>query len=295
MAANNYKDLEKVQTRTLAFEQCQFQVTFNPGRIRSTAAKTDTRSIQERACFLCGANRPKEQKGIEWANRYTILINPFPIFKHHLTLPDNRHTAQELDAERVNDLLTLSRSLPGFTFFYNGPKCGASAPDHFHFQAGERNYMPVEKEIKEEREKLFETEELSVYAKNNYIRQLLVVESNCQAKAVAAVMQIREIIGQVVPQEPEPMLNMLVFHEDDNWKICLFPRRAHRPSQYFEEGEQKIVFSPGAVDFGGVIILPREEDFKKLTKASLSDMFCQVSFSETQFHALKEKILNLDL
>ncbi|MGC9355923.1 MAG: DUF4922 domain-containing protein, partial [Mariniphaga sp.] len=135
MASKNYAALKSVQTRTFDFGHFEIVVQFNPERIRSSAAKTDTKSIAERPCFLCLKNLPPEQKGIPFGEDYLILTNPFPIFQTHLTIPHLHHTSQQITGF-FPDMLRLSRKLNGFTVFYNGPQTGASAPDHFHFQAG---------------------------------------------------------------------------------------------------------------------------------------------------------------
>ncbi len=146
LAANNYFALNKVETRTFDFGHFKILAQFNPERIRSSAAKTDDKSIAKRPCFLCIENLPPEQKGILFQNKYLILINPYPIFTEHLTISSLEHIPQQI-LPHFSDLLDLSKKLHGFTLFYNGPKCGASAPDHFHFQAGIKGIMPVEQEF----------------------------------------------------------------------------------------------------------------------------------------------------
>lgn len=145
-ARNNFEALKNVKVKEFNVDGATIKVQFNPGRIVSSAAKVDAKSLKERKCFLCAANRPAVQEGIAWGNDYTILINPFPIFPRHLTIPCNEHVDQ-LISGRIADMMSLSRDLEGFTLFYNGPKCGASAPDHMHFQAGNRGFMPMEDQV----------------------------------------------------------------------------------------------------------------------------------------------------
>jgi ATP adenylyltransferase/5',5'''-P-1,P-4-tetraphosphate phosphorylase II len=146
-ARDNYEALDRVMTREVNVDGFTFKIQFNPARIVSSAAKVDAKSIKERNCFLCKENRPAVQKGIDFSfddmDHYTVLINPFPIFKRHLTIPLEEHRDQ-LIRGRFNVMLELARKLTDFTIFYNGPKCGASAPDHFHFQAGIKGFMPIE-------------------------------------------------------------------------------------------------------------------------------------------------------
>ena len=133
-ARNNYAALSGVQVKELNVNGTLYKVQFNPARIVSSGAKVDAKSIKERKCFLCPANLPAVQKGIPFEGHYNILVNPFPIFPRHLTVPETAHVAQRI-APRFGDMLDLARQLTDYTIFYNGPKCGASAPDHAHFQA----------------------------------------------------------------------------------------------------------------------------------------------------------------
>lgn len=296
MARKNFDDLNLVQVAEVKFGGYRLPVTFNPGRIRSTAAKVDSKTIAERRCFLCGDNRPAEQEGIDFKH-YTVLINPFPIFRHHLTIPDRSHTDQRMTAERAGDMLDLAAELTEWSIFYNGPKCGASAPDHFHFQAGDRDYMPVEAEMKAADKVLLKTDKLTIKTLDNYVRNIVILESACRRTMIDAIMKVMEAVGETVPREPEPMVNLIALRDGDMWRVALFPRREHRPRQFFAEDGQKIVFSPGAVDFGGVLILPRKEDFDRLAREpeTIADMFGQLTFSDEQFDELKHKIENLAL
>ena len=148
-AANGFESLKSVQTKEFNFDGYKFKVQFNPGRIKSSSAKVDDKSIKERKCFLCLENLPSEQKGILINEEYIILVNPFPIFPEHFTIPQVRHTPQSIKNSFI-DLLEISKELSKYyTVFYNGPKCGASAPDHLHFQAGSKNFMPIDLEFEQ--------------------------------------------------------------------------------------------------------------------------------------------------
>ena len=141
MARNNFEGLKTVQIREFDFDGFGVKVQFNPARMVSSGAKVDAKTIAQRKCFLCAANRPEVQRGIEWRD-YDILINPFPIFPRHLTIPRREHVDQQL-VPYISDMFDLARELPDFVVFYNGPKCGASAPDHMHFQAGNADFLPL--------------------------------------------------------------------------------------------------------------------------------------------------------
>ena len=203
-----------------------------------------------------------------------------------------------MNAERMGEMLDLAHDLSDWAIFYNGPKCGASAPDHFHFQAGDRGVMPVEEEIKNADKVLYKSDKLTVKTIDNYVRQVVILEGKERDVLTAAVEQVMKAVGEVVVREPEPMVNIITVWDENEWRVAVFPRREHRPSQFFLEDEAaKIVFSPGAVDFGGIMILPRKEDFDRLQveKDTIADMFGQLSFTDEQFAELTDKIAKFSL
>ncbi|HEX3008927.1 MAG TPA: DUF4922 domain-containing protein [Bacteroidales bacterium] len=286
MAGKNYHDLRSVRTKTLTFGEYSILVQFNPKRILSSAAKVDTKSIEARPCFLCSKNRPAQQRGLTFNDKYVVLINPFPIFPKHLTIPIEQHTDQ-LIAGHFTDMLDLASVLPGFVVFYNGPKCGASAPDHFHFQAGSKGFMPIERDFHNRalRESISEREGVKISIWKDYLRGIVTLQGTDEIKVAGVFEKIYENFRKIQPQEKEPMLNILASVEDGEWIVHLFPRILHRPKQYFETGEKQIVLSPASVDMGGVFITPREEDFNKMTSADVADILLQVCMGQS---ALKE-------
>ena len=153
LAHSNYKALQQVQTKEFTVNGHHYRVQFNPARIVSSGAQVDAQSIRQRPCFLCAHHRPKEQNSLPFGRHYELLVNPFPIFPKHLTVPDVCHVEQHISG-RYADLLCLARLLTDFTVFYNGPRCGASAPDHLHFQAGSRHFLPIEEEWKQQKDYL---------------------------------------------------------------------------------------------------------------------------------------------
>lgn len=285
LAAKNYDALSGVRAKECRLGNMVVNVQFNPARIVSSAAKVDAKSISERKCFLCQENRPPVQKGIEYCGKagiYEILLNPFPIFRRHLTIPDQKHTRQQIDG-RYEDMLNLSRSLEDYVIFYNGPKCGASAPDHMHFQAGNKGMLPVESCTES-----LELHEIStgksdcnsrLYEIKAYIRgSFLIVADTIEASSavfgkIYANLQIKE-------GEWEPMMNILVWYRDNKWYTVLFLREKHRPSLYFAEGEANILLSPASVDMGGVFITPLEKDFVKITDNEIEEICNEVMVSQ---------------
>ena len=293
-ARGNYSDLEKVQVRMFYFDGFQVKVQFNPARIVSSAAKVDRQSIASRKCFLCAENRPAEQQEIAFGN-YLILVNPFPIFPEHFTIPLTSHVPQEISG-KFGDMLDLAKALPGFTVFYNGPKCGASAPDHFHFQAGSEGFMPIENEM--ENLKIAKSRKLSittpeVWAVDDGLRRFLVLEHPEKEKIAGFWEFLYGSLEAVAGKgEENVMLNILVRFVENRWQALVFPRFRHRPWQYFEEGEKNILLSPASVDMGGALITPLEKDFLKIEKEDIIDIFRQLVWPEENFNLLIEKLLN---
>jgi len=254
LAKNNYEALKQVKMKTMDVDGYLYQVQFNPARITSSAAKVDPKSIQERKCFLCIQNLPAVQKGIPFKENYIILVNPFPIFPRHLTIPVTEHTPQ-LIAPRFGDMLDLAQELDNYVIFYNGPKCGASAPDHFHFQAGNKGFLLIEKD------------------KNwkNAIR----IESESKQEMQQRFQEVYDSLP-LQPDDIEPMLNILTWYENGKWTTYLFPRKKHRPSCFFAEGDANLLISPASVDLGGVFITPLEKDFEKITAQDIADILHEV-------------------
>jgi ATP adenylyltransferase/5',5'''-P-1,P-4-tetraphosphate phosphorylase II len=254
LARNNYKALERVREKTLDVNGHRYKVQFNPARIVSSAAKVDPESIRERKCFLCRDNRPVEQKGIPFKEQYTILINPYPIFPQHLTIPALEHTPQ-LIASRLDDMLDLARQLDDSVVFYNGPKCGASAPDHFHFQAGNKGFLPIENDRSWE--------------------HVIRIESENKQDILDRFQQNYDALP-LQPDDIEPMLNLLAWYGNGKWTTCLFPRKKHRPACYSAEGDANLLISPASVDMGGVFITPLEKDFEKITAKDIAKILDEV-------------------
>lgn len=251
------EQLDKVQTKNFSWgDEILVQVQYNPARIVSASTKIDENEINKRPCFLCERNRPSEQTGISFLEKYTILTNPYPILRNHLTVASQSHVPQRI-RNRVGDVLSLTELLPNYVVFYNGPKCGASAPDHFHLQAG------------------LKTEAL--LQGDNELRSCFIIESEFAHEVTECFEDVYHFLRKKQENQDEPMLNLIAFTQNNKYVVHVFPRKAHRPRQYFYEGKQKMLISPGALDMAGLIIASREEDFIKITKEDIEDIFSQVS------------------
>lgn len=255
--SNSVNQLKQVKTRTFTWgNEVTVDVQFNPARMISTGAKTDVKTIEKRACFLCEPNRPSKQRGISFLDKYIILCNPYPILQNHLTIPLHSHVPQ-LIRKKVGEMLLLAEQLPDYVVFYNGAKCGVSAPDHFHLQAGLK--LPV------------------LLQRDNELRSCMTIETESREEAEEDFESVYQYLHSHQPDEEEPMLNIIAYMENGRYVLSVFPRNAHRPSQYYAEGKRQLLISPGALDMAGLMITVREEDFEKITKNDVEDIYSQVS------------------
>ena len=298
-ARNNYAALSGVQVKELNVKGIPYKVQFNPARIVSSGAKVDAKSIQERKCFLCPANLPPEQKGIPFEGHYNILVNPFPIFPRHLTIPETAHVDQRI-AVRFGDMLDLAQALSEYTIFYNGPRCGASAPDHAHFQAGNKGFLPIEKDWREQVAgkiidmpgEITDDERSALFYLSDAPRTTLVIEA-AEKRTARKLFDIVYHSMTVKPGEEEPMMNVLALYEDGKWIVFIFPRALHRPACYTAPGEANLLSSPASVDLGGVFITPVEKDFMKITAEDIEQILSEVCLSEADFARLRQRIKEL--
>jgi len=285
MAKKNYMDLGNVQVKEILFDNFTIKVQFNPGRIRSSAAKVDAKTLSERPCFLCKKNRPKEQSEITILEKYDILINPFPIFEQHLTISDINDVPQLLKG-RMGEMLEISRLLDEFTVFYNGPKCGASAPDHFHFQAGNNDFLPIGTgyaNLIKKYGKLLKSKFCELWAVDDSIRKILIFSSDNAQDIENEFNRVYELLEKRSGNSEEPAMNILTRYVEGRFLIIMFLRGAHRPWQYTAEGDANILVTPASVEFGGILITPLEKDFLKIAKEDIIDIFKQTSIHKELF------------
>lgn len=268
MAAANFEALRRVETRTMEYRGRNFAVQHNPARIASTGAKVADGNAGPRPCFLCKANRPAEQLSFGLDHGYELLVNPFPIFPVHFTIPALDHTPQQLiacgRAERMTHMAEFAMNLPGLALFYNGARCGASAPDHFHFQAVEASRMPLLDWATDGRQLPFKVINFSA-----------ATPAEAEAKLLEATASLPRRTGG-----EEPDINVICRADriSRGAQICVIPRKAHRPD-FFGSAEGQILVSPASVDLAGTIILPRPEDFHTaFTPERLEALLAQTVF-----------------
>lgn len=275
----NFEALQHVQTRVFEFAHCVVRVQHNPARIISSGAKLDARSVAARRCFLCATHRKSEQLGVDWGD-YTLLVNPFPIFPHHFTLPYREHRPQCI-APYFTDMLQAARALPEFVVFYNGPECGASAPDHMHFQVGDRDFLPLLTDYQRLRDTCRCLDSGNDYAvrlmdREHYLRAVVAIE----AATVEAVIEAFERLYHALPcHGVEPMMNIVCAYANDRWCVFVIPRGAFRPRQYYLTGDAQLLISPATVEMSGVFIAPIEEHFLRITQDDVVDILAQVGYN----------------
>lgn len=286
--------LKTVVSKEITFDGFRMNIQFNPGRIVSSAAKVDKKSIAERKCFLCLENLPPEQKGVETGD-YTVLCNPFPIFPEHFTIPHKRHIDQRISGA-FPDMLQLTKEMGSrYSLFYNGPKCGASAPDHLHFQAGDFGFMGIDNTwpdlVKNHGIWLSENALTRIASVDDGLRRFIVINSSSHTESVQAFNTLFNSFSAFNEDpEEEPMVNVLTSYRQNRWTTIVFLRKKHRPNQFFLDGDAQILFSPASVDFGGVCITPLERDFDRLNADLLTDMFTQLSADKAVLMAVSDSL-----
>lgn len=290
LLSGNLEGLKSAQLKTFDFDGFQIKVQFNPKRITSSAAKVDKKSIEERKCFLCSAHRPEAQNEVPF-NTYEILCNPFPIFREHYTIAHLDHIPQEI-GKSFTDFLDISKALPDLLCFYNAPNCGASAPDHLHFQAGNKGFVPIESDyegiIEKYGQAIVNNHIMNIQSVNDGLRTFIAIESNYKEGIISAFSKIFKLLNN--GGKTEPMLNILSWY-NSGWRVLIMLRGKHRPWQFFEEGEKNILLSPASVDMGGTLITPLEKDFNKITKDDVYDIMRQVSYSKDEFDVFTQKLI----
>jgi len=295
LCKTGYGCLSSVIVKEFEFDHFAVKVQFNPGRITSSTAKVDPKSIKERKCFLCIPNLPAQQKGILFEEDYAILCNPFPIFNEHFTLPNINHVDQRISVS-FDAFLKLGKAMGDrYTIFYNGPKCGASAPDHLHFQAGDKYFMPIDSEYDIIKNKLgkevYLSSKLEVHAVDKYVVNFISMESSDADVLKKAFAAFLDLFNEIHPNEEEPMLNIISNYQGNKWRVLLFPREKHRPSCFFAEGDDNITISPASVDMGGFLITPMEKDFNKITKEDIIKLYNEVTLNKAGFEKLTQNFV----
>lgn len=288
-ARHRFRDLKHVETRQFSD---QLKLQWNPARIVSTGAKIDKKTLGERPCFLCDKNRPKEQMSKQIDEKFHLLVNPFPILPVHFTIPARKHQPQLIykNYGEMHRFISLHSDL---MVFYNGPKCGASAPDHLHFQAGTNGILPLQTNWQRLSRNLTDIISLNDEEKISVVRDFIVPAFVIISKSAESDEALFRRLYKAMPQrgdETEPMMNIISWRKGEEFISVVIPREKHRPEAYFAESDAQFVVSPGALDMSGLIITPREEDFRKLTEEKALSLLQECGVSEEKMNAIIAKL-----
>ena len=288
-ARHRFRDLKHVETRQFSD---QLKLQWNPARIVSTGAKIDKKTLGERPCFLCDKNRPKKQMSKQIDEKFHLLVNPFPILPVHFTIPARKHQPQLIykNYGEMHRFISLHSDL---MVFYNGPKCGASAPDHLHFQAGTNGILPLQTNWQRLSRNLTDIISLNDEEKISVVRDFIVPAFVIISKSAESDEALFRRLYKAMPQrgdETEPMMNIISWRKGEEFISVVIPREKHRPEAYFVEGDAQFVVSPGALDMSGLIITPREEDFRKLTEEKALSLLQECGVSEEKMNAIIAKL-----
>ena len=295
LACDNFRALKNVQTREVIVNGLNVRLQFNPARMISSAAKLTKEDIAKRKCFLCQENRSSEQIMMKFDGRkgkkYHILINPYPIFPDHLVIAMAKHTDQSI-WHRYIDMLDLAKKYSDFSFFYNGPYCGASAPDHHHFQGVPKGLMPLENDVDAKLDSLQEitsVQDARLYHYDNFTTGIFVIRAET-AKSAAKMFYRLLDCAEMPEGDNEPRINLFSYYRDGEFRSIIVFRRCHRSHHYFSDGPDHLTMSPGCADMAGVFIVPVEEEYHKITPELLSDMLSEITISTEEENRLISRL-----
>jgi len=269
--------LRASQTRVERVAGHDLYVRHIPHRIVSTTAAVDAASIAKRPCFLCPSNLPKEEHGIPFDSEFAIYCNPFPILERHLTIVRVDHRPQRI-AGSFNAMLRLAEALPDSFILYNGPRCGASAPDHMHFQACSRELFPIEQDARD----------VVGPSMPDYGRRVFVLRSRGMGQLEKRLESLMGILEEVTHSDEEPLVNIAAYFEDGQWTAFVFPRGKHRPRVY-ETGERTV--SPATIDLCGVLVVPVEKDFTEIRGPEIESIFEEVTLQKKEFETALKRLV----
>jgi hypothetical protein len=270
LLAKGMKGLAESTTRPVRIDWFDVFIRHIPHRAASTTAAVDRESVLQRPCFLCVENLDPEEEGVAFDPDFTIYCNPFPIVDRHLTIVHREHGVQRI-GEQLGNMLDLARALGGYFIIYNGPECGASAPDHMHFQAGARELFPIERD----------TACIRGPAITDYARNVFLFRDSDRLRLMDQMNRVIELLAAVTGKKPEPMINIAAFHDPiAGWTVYLFPRGKHRP-RVFHTGE--LTVSPASIDLCGIFVVPLEKDFQRISGEDIAAIFREVTLPDDQF------------
>lgn len=275
----SYNSLENVEIREITCNGFSVRAQRNPGRITSTTANVGAQHIDKRPCFLCPTNLPDAQKGIPYRNQYVILCNPMPVFAGHFTIASCEHQPQTI-VPHIDELIRIMNDFgQGWTILYNGPGCGASAPDHLHFQAIPSGMLPVEKEITDKKRPadVIHANGVVLERMSGLGREVIIISGSEPARIAVSVKEFVAALKTVTGTDDEPMMSIIGFSDGEYQRIVIFPRAKHRPDVFYKKGDERIVVSPAVIEMAGVLVTPMEKDFLTLSASVAESIYEEVS------------------
>ena len=292
-ARMHYRDLHQTIVKELPYGDTLLKVQYNPARMVSTGAKVDRESVSKRPCFLCRANRPAKQEAKHLDEQFELLVNPYPILPTHFTIPSKKHLPQRIYRHygEIHQVLTRYGEL---TVFYNGPQCGASAPDHLHFQAGTSGIIPLQRGWQRLSRQVEEVMALNdhegIFVITGYVCPCFLVRSRTLENDVEMFNLLYGAMKEVMPSVEEPMMNIVAWRYNEDYLSVVFPRGKHRPDCFRAEGNQQLMVSPGALDMAGLLIIPRREDFDRITAQGAGQILEEVSITDETMAEIVKKL-----
>lgn len=288
MAAANFRSLKSALIKDVRVFGVEAKVQCNPERIISSTAEIDEATIAARPCFLCPSGRPKEQFHIKFdgrkGRRYNVQVNPYPIFPRHLVLARDVHTDQSIWHCFV-DAMDFARRYPDYLVFYNGPKSGASAPDHMHFQACPKGQMPLQNAVDafldNAEEPLTVGQDAKLYRFPDWCRGVYALKSGTP-KSLAKLFYRLIDCAPKIDGDPEPRFNLFTYCYKAEFRAIVVLRGNLRSHHYYAEGDEHLTMSPGAADVAGMFVAPIESDFRNVNGSTLEQMLSEVSISEEE-------------
>jgi hypothetical protein len=271
--SENYENLSRVKTRAVYYKESEVKVQWNPKRIASTGVQLGQRNRS--SCFLCLDQLPAVQKGILYRDKYLVLCNPFPIFHEHFTIANIRHCPQLLE-NSIEEFILVARDVgPDFAVFYNGASCGASAPDHHHFQCCPQERFSTFQDVSPgasecmERARIFSVQDVG--------RGGAIIESGTLEDSIRTLSGFMQAMKRISGLNGEPMINVVCSYHDF-WRIAVFPRKKHRPDVFYASDAERLMISPGAIDMSGTLITPIKEHFERITAEDILNIFTDVAY-----------------
>ena len=274
--AKGIEGLARATTRSVRIDWFEVFVRHIPHRVASTTAAVDHASIARRPCFLCPENLPPQEEGRQFNQDFAIYCNPFPIVEYHLTIAHKEHGLQSI-RNQFGNMLDIASALPGYFVVYNGPECGASAPDHMHFQAGSRVLFPIEKD----------TAGVAGVTVPNYARNVFLFRGRDRSALIDRMDRAIELLAEATGKRAEPLVNIALYQEKAEWVAYLFPRAKHRPDVFYS-GE--LTVSPASIDLCGIFVVPLAHDFEKITVESIAAIFREITLPDDLFQEVARKL-----